>query len=52
MIFDWPYNEIDIIEGEGLLNFGKLSADEIESARHGAQIIIRTIQMEMISGKI
>ena len=52
LIFDWPYNEIDIIEGEGLLNFGKLSANEIESARHGAQIIIRTIQTEMISGKI
>jgi|GEM_PF-2255163 len=52
LIFDWPYNEIDIIEGEGVFNFGKLSADEIESARHGAQIIIRTIQMEMISGKI
>lgn len=28
-LFNYPYNDIDIIEGEGLFNFAKLSGSEI-----------------------
>ena len=51
LIFDWPYHEIDIIEGEGLFNFGKLSADGIESARNDAQKIIMAIQAGLMTGQ-
>ncbi len=51
LIFDWPYNEIDIIEGEGLFNFGKLSGSAIESARDNAQKIIKSIQAGMMTGQ-
>ena len=36
LLFNYPYNEIDVIEGEGLFNFAKLSGSEIQSAREEA----------------
>lgn len=36
LLFNYPYNEIDIIEGEGIFNFAKLSGSEIQAARDDA----------------
>ncbi|MBQ7214454.1 MAG: SEL1-like repeat protein [Synergistaceae bacterium] len=36
LLFNYPYNEIDVIEGEGLFNFAKLSGSEIQAARDDA----------------
>lgn len=36
LLFNYPYNEIDVIEGEGLFNFAKLSGSEIQAARNNA----------------
>ena len=36
LLFNYPYNEVDVMEGEGLFNFAKLSSNEIQQARDDA----------------
>ncbi len=42
-MFDF-YSWLEVIEGEGLLNFGKLSENKIQEARAEAQRIIAEIE--------
>ena len=49
ILFNWPYNEVDLIEGEGVFNWGKLDDNDIMDARKGAMIILRTIQARLIA---
>ena len=50
-LINWPYHELDLIEGEGLFNFGKLSGNAMELARNDAEKIIKAIQVGMMTGQ-
>ena len=50
LLFNFHYNEIDIMEGEGLLNFAKLTNTEIKNAQSYARKVIAEIPAEIHEG--
>ena len=50
LLFNFPYNEIDIMEGEGLFNFAKLTETEIKNAQSYAMKVIAEIPAEIREG--